>query len=76
MTGRIAMPYDARPYVAEKKHLAKNLNDRMLKKRLCDSGPMMCEKCRVCDFGVEYLRRGLPLDGNLPPARRVVRDRP
>ena len=63
MTGRIAMPYDVRPYVAEKKHLAKNLTDRVLKRRLCEAGPAMCGKCLVCEFGKEYLGRGLPVEG-------------
>ena len=67
MTGRIAMPYDARPYVAEKKHLAKNLTDRVLKRRLCDAGPAMCAKCKACTFGMEYLIRGLPVEGKALP---------
>lgn len=62
MTGRIAMPYEARPYVADKKRQAKNLNDRILKKHLCEAGPAMCSKCRLCSFGVEYLNRGLPVE--------------
>ena len=63
MTGRIAMPYDVRPYVADKKHLAKNLTDLVLKRKLCEAGPAMCEKCKVCSFGREYLNRGLPVEG-------------
>lgn len=67
MTGRIAMPYDVRPYVAEKRHLAKNLTDRVLKRRLCDAGPAMCTMCKACTFGREYLIRGLPVEGQVLP---------
>ena len=66
MTGRIAMPYDARLYVAAKKNLAKNMTNCVLKRRLCEAGPGMCEKCLACEFGKEYLVRGLPVEGGQP----------
>ena len=63
MTGRIVMSSDDRPYTPSKKHLAKNLTNRMLKGRLCEAGPALCEKCKACTYGREYLIRGLPVEG-------------
>lgn len=66
MTGRIVMSSDDRPYTPSKKHLAQNLTNRMLKGRLCEAGPVMCAKCKGCTFGLEYLLRGLPVEGGRP----------
>lgn len=28
-----------------------------IKHRLCSSGPGLCESCRLCEYGKEYVRR-------------------
>lgn len=39
------------------RNLPENLSRNMLKARLCSMGPGMCQRCGLCEYGKEYLRR-------------------
>ena len=57
VTGKLVMNRDSRAYTPDITKLASHMSDKVLKKRLCSAGPVMCPDCLLCEFGKEYLVR-------------------